>query len=187
MPNTDYNPIALIEAILFASPESVPEEKIAEYTELSPQETKKYLDMLAERYQREECGLALIRKNGSCTVSTKMILGEAVARFLKSRKNPFLSPAALEVLSIAAYNAPVTKTYIAQIRGIPSSEIVENLVEKNLLKENGKLDLPGRPMSYVTTDKFLTVFGLDSLDDLPLPESLLPAKDEENDSSADDT
>ena len=140
--------------------------------------------MLSERYAREESGLSLIEKNGNYTVGTKIILGEAVARFLKSRKSPYLSPAALEVLSIAAYNAPVTKTYIAQIRGIPSSEIVESLVEKNLLRENGKLDLPGRPMSYVT---FLAVFGLDSLDDLPLPETLLPAKDEENDNPADNS
>ena len=187
MPISDYNPIALIEAMLFASPEPVPEEKIREYLQLDGAETKKYLSMLSERYAREESGLSLIEKNGNYTVGTKIILGEAVARFLKSRKSPYLSPAALEVLSIAAYNAPVTKTYIAQIRGSPSSEIVESLVEKNLLRENGKLDLPGRPMSYVTTEKFLAVFGLDSLDDLPLPETLLPAKDEENDNPADNS
>lgn len=186
MSTEDYNPIALIEAILFAAPEPVPEEKLAEAAHCTPQELKKYLSMLSERYQREESGLALVEKQGTFTLTTKLILGEAVARFLKSRKNPFLSPAALETLSIAAYHAPVTKTYISQIRGIPSGEIVESLVEKNLLRENGKLDLPGRPMSYITTEKFLTVFGLDSLDDLPLPETLLPQKDEENDGSADD-
>ena len=82
-------------------------------------------------------------------------------------RTPGLSNAAMEALAIVAYNQPTTKTYVSQVRGVASSEVIESLVDKDLLEPQGRLDLPGRPMSYGTTDKFLTVFGLESLDALP--------------------
>ena len=174
-----YDFSALLEAVLFASPEPVAFDRLCSFFEKETGEVSAALSILEKKYEKENSGITLVKKGDHYTVSTKLILGEAVAKFLQTRKSPYLSNAALEVLAIAAYNRPVTKTYVSQIRGVPSSEIVESLVEKKLLKENGRLDLPGRPMSYVTTDKFLTVFGLESIEDLPEPEALLPEQEED--------
>lgn len=174
MDMSSFNRTAMVEACLFASPSYVTAAKLAEFLECSEEEILASADELAIRYDRESSGLCLINKEGSLTITTKAMLGEAVAYFLQTRRFGILSNAAYEVLAIAAYNQPVTKTYISQIRGIASSEIVESLVEKGLLRESGRIDLPGRPMGYVTTEKFLTVFNLDSLDSLPVPEEFDP-------------
>lgn len=170
-----YNKTALLEACLFASPSFVPVDKLAEFLECTSEEVYALTDKLSEKYLREDCGLALVVKSGTVTLTTKAQLGECVAIFLQTRRYGALSNAAYEVLAISAYNQPVTKTYISQVRGIASSEIVENLVDKGFLKESGHLDLPGRPMGYVTTEKFLTVFNLESLDDLPMTEEMKEA------------
>lgn len=171
---TNYNRTALLEACLFASPSYVTVAKLAEFMECSEEEVLASVETLSSRYERENSGLCLINKEGNLTITTKPMLGEAVAYFLQTRRFGVLSNAAYEVLAIAAYNQPVTKTYISQVRGIASSEVVESLVEKGLLRESGRIDLPGRPMGYVTTEKFLTVFNLDSLDSLPVPEEFDP-------------
>ena len=169
---TSFDRTALLEACLFASPSYVPVAKLADFFGCTQEEVLASADLLSDRYSRENCGLCLINKGGNLTVTTKPMLGEAVAFFLQTRRFGILSNAAYEVLAIAAYNQPVTKTYISQVRGIASSEVVESLVEKGLLRESGRFDLPGRPMGYVTTEKFLTVFNLESLDQLPVPEDL---------------
>lgn len=173
-----YDRSALLEACLFASPSFVAVDKLAEFLLCSEEEVLAAAEILKSRYQLETSGLSLILKGDKLVLTTKPMLGEAVAYFLQTRRFGALSNAAYETLAIAAYNQPVTKTYISQIRGVASSEIVESLVEKGFLKENGHLDLPGRPMGYVTTEKFLTVFHLDSLDDLPVPEEPLKPKEE---------
>lgn len=160
------NITALIEGILFASVEPVSSEQLATFLGIDEEEILTELIALQHTYEKEHHGFRLVRHDKDFRFSTKPEYGEDVALFL-AKKRPQLSNAALEVLSIAAYNQPVTKPYISQIRGVASSEIVEALEEKGLLQEDGRLDLPGRPMSYVTTDKFLTVFGLDSLADMP--------------------
>ncbi len=160
------NIAALIEGILFASPEPVNTEQLALFLGLEEEEVLTELIALQNTYEKEHHGFRVVRHENDFRFSTKPEYGEDVALFL-AKKRPQLSNAALEVLSIAAYNQPVTKPYISQIRGVASSEVVEALEEKGLLQEDGRLDLPGRPMSYVTTDKFLTVFGLDSLADMP--------------------
>ncbi|MBP3300952.1 MAG: SMC-Scp complex subunit ScpB [Clostridia bacterium] len=157
---------ALIESILFASVEPVNAEQLAIFLGMEEEEILTELIALQKVYEKDHHGYRLVRHDNDFRFSTKPEYGEDVALFL-AKKRPQLSNAALEVLSIAAYNQPVTKPYISQIRGVASSEIVEALEEKGLLQEDGRLDLPGRPMSYVTTDKFLTVFGLDSLADMP--------------------
>lgn len=169
---SNYNLVPVIEAILFASPDAVTIEKLAVFSESKKDEVLDALDVLREKYEGLQSGLSLIRKGDTVTLSTKKELGEIVSNFLQSRKSPYLSAAALEVLAIAAYNQPVTKTYVSQVRGVPSGEIVENLVDKKLLRERGKLDLPGRPMSYAVTEKFLAVFGIDKVEDIPYPEGL---------------
>lgn len=160
------NLTALIESILFASTEPVGSEQLAIYLGIEEEEILTELIALQKTYDKDHHGFRLVRHENEFRFSTKTDYGEDVALFL-AKKRPQLSNAALEVLAIAAYNQPITKPYISQIRGVASSEIVEALEEKGLLKEDGRLDLPGRPMSYVTTDKFLTVFGLDSLADMP--------------------
>lgn len=160
------NITALIEGILFASAEPVSSEQLSQFLGIEEDEILAELIALQKQYEHDYHGFRLIRHDKDFRFSTKPEYGEDVALFL-AKKRPQLSNAALEVLSIAAYNQPVTKPYISQIRGVSSSEVVEALEEKGLLQEDGRLDLPGRPMSYVTTDKFLTVFGLDSLADLP--------------------
>ena len=169
---SNYNLISVLEAILFASPEAVEIDKLCVFSESKKDEVLDALDELREKYEANNSGLRLVRKDETVTITTKEELGEIVANFLQSRKTPYLSPAALEVLAITAYNQPVTKTYVSQIRGVPSGEIIENLVDKKLLRERGKLDLPGRPMSYSVTEKFLTVFGLEKIEDIPYPEGL---------------
>lgn len=177
---SNYNLISVLEAILFASPEAVEIDKLCVFSESKKDEVLDALDELREKYEANNSGLRLVRKDETVTITTKEELGEIVANFLQSRKTPYLSPAALEVLAITAYNQPVTKTYVSQIRGVPSGEIVENLVDKKLLRERGKLDLPGRPMSYSVTEKFLTVFGLEKIEDIPYPEGLKKRRDQED-------
>lgn len=160
------NITALIEGILFAATEPVSSEQLSAFLGMEEEEILTELIALQKTYDKDHHGVRLVRHDKDFRFSTKPEYGEDVALYL-AKKRPQLSNAALEVLSIAAYNQPVTKPYISQIRGVASSEIVEALEEKGLLQEDGRLDLPGRPMSYVTTDKFLTVFGLDSLADLP--------------------
>lgn len=177
---SNYNLISVLEAILFASPEAVEIDKLCVFSESKKDEVLDALDELREKYEANNSGLRLVRKDETVTITTKEELGEIVANFLQSRKTPYLSPAVLEVLAITAYNQPVTKTYVSQIRGVPSGEIIENLVDKKLLRERGKLDLPGRPMSYSVTEKFLTVFGLEKIEDIPYPEGLKKRRDPEN-------
>lgn len=178
---SNYNKDALIEACLFASLSFVSISKLADFLQCDENEVKASLDRLSEKYKNENSGLFLVNKEGEVSITTKPLLGEGVASFLQTRRAGFLSNAALEVLAIAAYNQPVTKTYISQVRGVSSSEIVESLVEKDLLCENGQMDLPGRPMGYVTTKKFLMVFNIDSLSDLPPIEQFAEHLNKESD------
>ena len=157
---------ALIEGILFAAGTDVDTDGLASFLGEEPEVIQTVLVSLEQKYAAEEHGIRLVRHETSCRFSTKPELGPEIALFLSTRR-PSLSSAAMEVLAIAAYNQPITKPYVSQIRGIASGEIIDSLVEKGLLREDGKLNLPGRPMAYVTTEKFLTVFGLESLADLP--------------------
>lgn len=157
---------ARIEALLFASPESVELDRICEFLGEGKETVSAVLLQIQKDCEKSDRGIRLIQTGTAYRFGVKLEYGETAAQFLNKRRF-MLSPAAMEVLSIAAYNQPVTKTFISQIRGISSSEVVESLVDKGILQENGKLDLPGQPMSYITTDKFLTIFGLTSLGELP--------------------
>jgi len=162
---------AAISAILFASTSPVEATRLAAHFEVSTDEIYEIIAEIKSDFDGEDSGFRLEKHDGKYFLSTKSEYGLTVASFFDRRKTASLSNAALEVLAVVAYNQPTTKTYISQIRGVASGEIVESLVEKELLEEAGRLDLPGRPMSYITTDRFLSVFGLDSLDDLPKQET----------------
>ena len=163
-----------LEAMLFAHAEPVETERLADALRLDPERTEQLLQRLQQRYDEEESGLALLRFDGGrWQMTTRPYYSELVKRILDTRRNAPLSPAALEVLAVIAYNQPVSRSFIEQVRGVDSSSTVTKLLEKGLIEEAGRLDLPGKPVAFQVTDNFLRVFGLGSLRDLP------PLHDEE--------
>lgn len=164
MENKDLRPV--VEAILYASGAPVELARLEGTLDVPRKVLLEVLDEIKEEYADERHGFELVRTGDNFRFVTKLALGQTVSTYLATRKTN-LSNAAMETLAITAYNQPVTKTYISQIRGVSSGEVVEALVEKGLLAEDGKVDLPGRPMSYITTDRFLTVFGLSDISKLP--------------------
>ena len=153
--------------MLFASGEPVEAVKLAELLELDIESITKMLDRLADTYDEKNSGICLVRIDGKYQLCTREEYADDVRALLEVKKNSPLSQAAFEVLAIVAYNKSVTKSFIEQIRGVDCSGSIANLVQKGLIEEKGRLDLPGRPLVYGTTDRFLRCFSLGSLDDLP--------------------
>ena len=157
-----------LEAMLFANGEPVETECLADALRLSIPDTEELLRGLQRRYDEQESGFAILQfEPDRWQMTTRPYYGEVVKRILDTRRNAPLSPAALEVLAVIAYNQPVSRSFIEQVRGVDSSSTVTKLLEKGLIEEAGRLDLPGRPVAFQTTDTFLRVFGLGSLQDLP--------------------
>ena len=157
-----------LEAMLFAHAEPVETERLADALRLSAQDTEELLHGLQQRYDEQESGLTILHfEPDRWQMTTRPYYGEVVKRVLDTRRNAPLSPAALEVLAVIAYNQPVSRSFIEQVRGVDSSSTVTKLLEKGLIEEAGRLDLPGRPVAFQTTDTFLRVFGLGGLKDLP--------------------
>ena len=186
------NIMASLEAMLFAAGDPVEPGKLAEVLDIDVENVIKMLGHLEASYDENNSGLRLIRVDGKYQLCTREEYSEEVRGLLEIKKNTPLSQAAFEVLAIVAYNKTVTKSFIEQIRGVDCSGPVSNLVQKGLIEEKGRLDLPGRPLVYGTTDRFLRCFSLNSLDDLPdLPEDTEEKDDsqtslfEDNDESKD--
>ncbi len=160
--------MASVEAVLFASGEPVELEKIASACEMDKDETLRIIERLNDRYSEQGSAFE-IGKLGECfQMMTKAQYAGCIKRAAETRKQAPLTQAALEVLAIVAYNQPVTRGFIDQVRGIDSSGVVRSLTERNLLEEHGRLnDVPGRPIAYKTTENFLRCFGLSSLEQLP--------------------
>lgn len=158
---------AHVEAVLFSSGEPLAAEKICGALAVTKKELFEAVAYLESRYAHEDCGIELLHLNDSYQLAVKKQFAGDVKAVLEIKKGASLSPAAMEVLTIAAYNQPVTKAFVEHVRGVDSSSVVNSLVEKDLLCETGRLDLPGRPVAYKTTDNFLRAFGLSSLSDLP--------------------
>ena len=159
---------AIIEAILFTMGESVELDKIANAIELDKQETKKKIEALRQKYEQEERGIQIIELDGAYQMCTKNEMYEYLIRIAKQPKKRVLTDVLLETLSIIAYKQPITKAEIEKIRGVSSDHAVNKLVEFGLAKELGRLDAPGRPMLFGTTEEFLRVFGVQSIDELPV-------------------
>lgn len=160
-----------VEAILFASGDPVSVRRLADALEISEEEVCEAAQNLMDSYQFDQRGIRIIRLENSFQMCSDPLHADAVRRVLETRKAGQLSAVLLEVLSIIAYRQPITRAYIEQVRGVDSSYSVSSLVEKDLIEEAGRLDVPGRPILYRTTQNFLRVFGLTTLDDLPpLPE-----------------
>ena len=162
---------AACEAILFASGEPVELSRMAQALELEPDVVSGALWELSMMLDERQSGICLLRLGSKYQLCSRVEYAQQVRNVLDLKKNAPLSPAAFEVLAVVAYNQPVTKAYIEQIRGVDCSGVVATLCQKGLLEEKGRLDLPGRPLLYGTTPDFLRCFCLSSLSDLPeLPE-----------------
>lgn len=158
---------AAIEAILFASGEPISVKRLADTVEVEEEKVYKICKTLQDRKKTDESGICIVELNDSFQMCTNPDFADYIKKALEIKKNIPLSQAAMEVLAIIAYNQPVTKSFVEQVRGVESSQIVNNLVEKGLVEEAGRLDVPGRPISYKTSINFLRCFGLSGLDKLP--------------------
>ncbi len=162
---------AACEAILFASGEPLECARIAEALELDMDTVSGALWELARSLDERGSGICLLRLGSKYQLCSRVEYAQQVRSVLDIKKNAPLSPAAFEVLAVVAYNQPVTKAYVEQIRGVDCSGVISTLCQKGLLEEKGRLDLPGRPLLYGTTPDFLRCFCLSSLSELPeLPE-----------------
>ena len=151
---------AIVEAILFTMGESVELEKIAAALELDKKETKKIIENLMKEYEKPSIGMKIIELDGAYQMCTKSEMYEYLIRIAKQPKKHVLTDVLLETLSIIAYKQPITKVEIEKIRGVSCDHAVNKLVEYNLVKELGRLDAPGRPLLFGTTEE--------SLDELPM-------------------
>ena len=187
---TDKEIKAACEAVLFACGESVNAKRSAQALELDEKKVEPQLEALVNDYENVEHGIAVIKLNDSYLMCNKKQHGEAIRRVMDIKKNTPLSQAALEVLAVIAYNQPVTKAFIEQVRGVDCSGVIGSLTTKNLIEEKGRLELPGRPLLYGTTANFLKCFQISSLDELPeLPkqqENKDENSEEENTEQSDD-
>lgn len=165
--NTINDAEMIMEAVLFAAGDPVPLDKLAEIIEQDKKTTRGILTNMQYKYQHSSRGIMLRELDGAWQLCTKPELDAYIARLSPVRKKQGLTPAAYETLAIIAYNQPVTKAYIEQIRGVNSDSVIMKLMERNLIREAGRDDAPGRPKLYETTEEFLRVFGFSSLKDLP--------------------
>ena len=160
---------AIIEAILFTMGESVELDKIASAIELDKKETKKLIEELQKEYRNSQnIGMNIIELDGAYQMCTKPEMYEYLIRIAKQPKKRVLTDVLLETLSIIAYKQPVTRAEIEKIRGVSSEHAVSKLIEYNLVQELGRLDAPGRPLLFGTTEEFLRRFGVQSVDELPV-------------------
>ena len=158
----NYNEsICIIEALLFASGEPISLDRLSEASGIEPETVVKLIDRLERKYNVSDSAIRVLRLENSYQLSTREEYAPYIKRAMENKRQARLSPAALEVLAVVAYNQPVTKAFV------DSSGVINTLVERELLYEAGRLELPGRPITYKTTDNFLRCFKLESLAQLP--------------------
>ena len=156
-----------IEAILFSAGDPVDIKRLSEALELPESSVQTQLDILMGEYAELDRGITVIRLNDSYQMVTVKAYAPQVRKAMDLRRNIPLSQAAMEVLAVIAYNQPVTKSFVEQVRGVDCSGVIGSLTTKGLIEEKGRLELPGRPLLYGTTDHFLRCFSIRSLDELP--------------------
>ncbi|MGN0469572.1 MAG: SMC-Scp complex subunit ScpB [Acutalibacteraceae bacterium] len=163
------------EAIIFACGTPVESERIAQALGIKKQHAVCICDNLVKEYSEAQRGIRVVKLNESYQMCTVEPYAEYIREVMDLRRNTPLSQAASEVLAVIAYNQPVTKAFIEQVRGVDCSGVVSSLVARQLIEEKGRLELPGRPLIYGTTEHFLRCFNISSLDELPP----LPTEDDE--------
>lgn len=162
---------AAAEAMLFACGEPLEIDRIAEILEIDTENAESLVLNIAAKYDDTNSGIKVVKMDKKYQICTRKEYAEQVRDILDMKKNAPLSQAAFEVLAVVAYNQPITKAYIEQVRGVDCSGVISTLCQKGLIEEVGRLELPGRPLIYGTTAEFLKCFCINSLDDLPdIPE-----------------
>ncbi len=167
---------AIIEALLFISGDSLSVREIARVIGQDEETTKRLIKLTADSYNEEGRGLMIIEINGAYQFATRPEFYPYIEQLVKPHSRQGLSQAALEALAVIAYRQPVTKSEVESIRGVKCDTCIARLVEKDLIEEGGRMDGPGRPILYRTTENFLRLFGLRSLGDLP-PVEMFPVTD----------
>lgn len=157
----------IIEAMLFVSGEPLSLRDIAINLEATPKYVEELLEEMIKEYDEISRGIKLISINGAYQLVTKAEHSDYIQKLLKKNKRQSLSQASLESLAIVAYKQPITRIDIDEIRGVKSDSALQKLIEKDLIKEVGRLEVPGRPILYGTTEEFLRQFELKDLNDLP--------------------
>lgn len=168
--------LAALEAVLFTMGEAVEIGRLAAAVEQDVPTTRKLMNQLMEHYDSEEIGLRIIALEDSYQMTTKKEYYDSIMRVALTPKKHVLTDVVLETLSIIAYKQPVTRLQIESIRGVSSDHAVNKLLEYGLITELGRLDAPGHPILFGTTEEFLRTFGLTSVEDLPM---ISPEKIEE--------
>jgi len=159
--------LGAVEAILFASGEPVELYRLSQASGIDVGALPPMIRLLNERYDDCGSGICIKKLDSSYQMCTREEYAPNIRAVLETKKNTPLSNAAMEALTIIAYNQPVSKSFVENVRGVDSSSVVNNLVEKGLVEEAGRLDVPGKPIVYRTTPVFLRTFGLSSIDELP--------------------
>ena len=155
------------EAVLFSGGEPQSIDRFSQVFDITPEKVVKVMEALEKKLNEQKSGLELLRLDNTYQLATKAEYADYIKTMFDIRRRTPLSPAALEVLAVVAYNQPVTKSFIEQVRGVDCSGVVTTLVEKGLIEERGRLELPGKPLLYGTTKNFLRCFGINDLSELP--------------------
>ncbi len=169
---TDDKMIAAVEAVLFAAAEPLEYKRLCEVFGVDDEKILNILEQIKEKLSSQNSGICLLQLDNKYQLCSKKEFIEPIRAVLDLKRNAPLSQAAFEVLAIIAYNQPITKPYIEQIRGVDCSGVVNTLCQRGLVEEKGRLDVPGRPVLYGTTPNFLRCFSISELSELPkLPEN----------------
>ena len=163
------NLVSAAEAILFAAGDPVENSRIAQTLTILDSEAERLMKHLQDRYEASGSALRVLRLGKSWQLGTREEFAPYIRTAMEKKRMTPLSNAAMEALTIIAYNQPASKGFVERVRGIDSSSVINSLVEKGLLEEAGRIDVPGHPIGYQTTPVFLRTFGLSSLADLPEP------------------
>lgn len=158
---------ASLEAVLFACGEPISLDRICSIFVIDEDTAEKAIKKLTDNLEERKSGLKVVRMGANYQLCTKSHHAEYIKAALDLRRKTPLSAAAFEVLAVIAYNQPVTKAFVEQVRGVDCSGVITTLQEKLLIEEKGRLELPGRPLLYGTTDNFLRCFGVSSISELP--------------------
>lgn len=159
--------IPAFEAVLFSGGEPISIDRFSQVFDISPERVVEVMEALSKKLSGNDRGVGLVRMENTYQLATKEKYAGYIKKMFDIKRRTPLSPAALEVLAVVAYNQPVTKSFIEQVRGVDCSGVVTTLVEKGLIEERGRLELPGKPLLYGTTKNFLRCFGISDLTELP--------------------
>lgn len=159
--------VSALEAVLFASGDPISIDRLSQTFEIKPEDVEIYIKELEKKLDASNSGCCVVRLENTYQLVTCEEFAPYIKKAFDIKRRTPLSPASLEVLAVIAYNQPVTRSFIEQVRGVDCSGVVSTLVEKGLIEERGRLELPGRPLLYGTTKTFLRSFSLSDLSDLP--------------------